>query len=276
MSLFMPSRSLWKWLPLFLLVMVFISSSPTATGSQSLHDPRSELNLGLNTASASSPTAGLDDTTGSQSDFHEDMEWNLKEPSLNDRFLTLEASSTSRILNPSSSSFNNNVLEDIPCPSSCDAICESHVKQFIRHLMAVSTLDKVQLQEEIEAVIHVQRQKQYVPEEDEARVLESSPSLSSLSSMEADSQSSTILIKEEKVEGKVRLSYAGEGDFYNSTSLILSPSFSRHHERRLVDVTTIPWSLVTSSASWSGRYYHSSVALDSNTIVLMGGWTTSK
>ncbi len=31
------------------------------------------------------------------------------------------------------------------------------------------------------------------------------------------------------------------------------------------------WSLVTSSASWSGRYSHSSVALDSNTIVLMGG-----
>ena len=33
------------------------------------------------------------------------------------------------------------------------------------------------------------------------------------------------------------------------------------------------WSLVTSSASWSGRDRHSSVALDSNTIVLMGGWT---
>ncbi len=31
------------------------------------------------------------------------------------------------------------------------------------------------------------------------------------------------------------------------------------------------WSLVTSSASWSGRDAHSSVALDSNTIVLMGG-----
>jgi hypothetical protein len=31
------------------------------------------------------------------------------------------------------------------------------------------------------------------------------------------------------------------------------------------------WSLVTSSAPWSGRYAHSSVALDSNTIILMGG-----
>ncbi len=31
------------------------------------------------------------------------------------------------------------------------------------------------------------------------------------------------------------------------------------------------WSLVTSTAPWSGRYGHSSVALDSNTIVLMGG-----
>ena len=36
------------------------------------------------------------------------------------------------------------------------------------------------------------------------------------------------------------------------------------------------WSLVTSSASWSSRGYHSSVALDSNTIVLMGGAGSSK
>ena len=35
------------------------------------------------------------------------------------------------------------------------------------------------------------------------------------------------------------------------------------------------WSLVTSSAPWSGRHEHSSVALDSNTVVLMGGWTGS-
>ena len=31
------------------------------------------------------------------------------------------------------------------------------------------------------------------------------------------------------------------------------------------------WSLVTSSASWGVRKGHSSVALDSNTIVIMGG-----
>ncbi len=35
------------------------------------------------------------------------------------------------------------------------------------------------------------------------------------------------------------------------------------------------WSLVTSSASWSDRAAHSSIALDSNTIVLMGGETIS-
>ena len=156
-------------------------------------------------------------------------------------------------------------------------MCESHVNQFIRHLMDITTLDKVQLQEEIGAVIHFQRQKQYVSEEDEGRDLESSPSMSSLSSLEADSQSSSIPVKEEQeeVKGKERLSTVGEGDFYNSTTLILSPSFSRYHERRLVDVTTIAWSLVTSSASWSGRDRHSSVALDSNTIVLMGGYTSS-
>ena len=81
--------------------------------------------------------------------------------------------------------------------------------------------------------------------------------------------------EQEEVKGKERLSTGGESDFYNSTTLILSPSFSRYHERRLVDVTTIAWSLATSSASWSGRSGHSSVALDSNTIVLMGGDTSS-
>ncbi len=33
------------------------------------------------------------------------------------------------------------------------------------------------------------------------------------------------------------------------------------------------WSLVTSSDPWSGRTSHSSVVLDSNTIILMGGTT---
>jgi hypothetical protein len=34
------------------------------------------------------------------------------------------------------------------------------------------------------------------------------------------------------------------------------------------------WSLVTSSASWSGRAYPASVVFDSNTILLMGGFDT--
>jgi hypothetical protein len=67
------------------------------------------------------------------------------------------------------------------------------------------------------------------------------------------------------------LSSVVEGDAPNSTSLILSSSFSRHHERKLMDVSSITWSLVTSSASWVSRRGHSSVALDSNTVVLMGG-----
>jgi hypothetical protein len=70
-------------------------------------------------------------------------------------------------------------------------------------------------------------------------------------------------------------SSVAESDFYNSSSLILFPSFSRYQKRSLVDVTR-NMSLVTSSASWSGRFRHSSVALDSNTIVLMGGYAGSK
>jgi hypothetical protein len=257
---------------LILLVMVFLSSFTTASESQYL--PRNEVDLGFTTASASS--TGLDNPTGSQS-FHDGVERNQKEPILHDPLFALEASSTSRIMNPSSIFNQHIVVDDIPCPSSCDAMCESHVNQFIRHLMDITTLDKVRLQEEIAAAIHLQRQKQYVPEEDEAREVESTPSISSLSSLEADSQSSTIPVKEdeEKGRGKERPTSGGQGDFYNITSLIPSTSYSRYHERRLLDVTTIAWSLISSSASWSGRSFHSSVALDSNTIVLMGGVTSS-
>ena len=265
------------------------TATTTATGNQVDHadDPTTVIHLGLNAASFSS----LDDPSNFnikeptlrndrpddilKADINEGMEWNLKGPIRNDRFLALKASSTSRIVNPSSS-FKGNVFDDIPCPCSCDSMCESHVNQFILHLVAITTLDKVQLKEEIAAVIQLQRPKQYVPEEDESRELESSPSLASLSSLEADSQSSTIPVKEEQeeVKGEEILSTVGEGYSHNSTTLILSPSFSRYQERRLVDVTTIAWSLVTSSASWSGGYGLSSVALDSNTIVLMGGETT--
>ncbi len=250
--------------------------------------PTIDFNLGLDAASLSAlddlssfnikePTLRNDPPNDIlEADINEGMEWNLKEPSLNDRFLALKASSTSRIVNPSSS-FNNNVLDDIPCPSSCDAMCESHVNQFFRHLLYITTLDKVRLKEEIAAVIQLQRQKKNVSEKFEERELESSPSISSLSSLEADSPSSTMPVKEnqEEVNGKERLSTVEEGDFYNRTSLILSPSFSRYQERMLMDVTTFAWSLVTASASWNGRYLHSSVALDSNTIVLMGGGTSS-
>ena len=235
-----------------------------------VHGPNKELNLGLE----STPFYPLTDI--SDADIDEDIVWNLKEPSLNDGMFGLKATSTLRIVNPSSR-LNKSLLEDIPCPSSCDSMCESHVNQFIRHLMAITTFDKVQLKQEIAIVIHLQRQERSGPGEDQVREFESRQSLASLSSMKADPQSFTIPVKEEeeKLNGKERHSYVAENDSYNSTSLILSSSFSRYQQRRLLDVTTIAWSSVTSSASWSARYSHSSVALDSNTIVLMGGWTGS-
>ncbi len=57
----------------------------------------------------------------------------------------------------------------------------------------------------------------------------------------------------------------------NDEDAVLDTTLRRYHARRLVEVTSIDWSMVTSSASWSSRVYHSSVALDSNTIVLTGG-----
>ena len=148
----------------------------------------------------------------------------------------------------------------------------------IDHLMGVTSSYKEQLEEEITSgIYHLQRQEEYIPEDNQTQELQDSPSIPSLSFMIAASQSSSIPIKEEEENVKVdeRPSSVSEGDLSNGTTFRYGSSFSRYQERKLVDVTSIDWSLVTSSARWSGRYSHSSVALDSNTIVLMGGSTSS-
>ncbi len=67
-----------------------------------------------------------------------------------------------------------------------------------------------------------------------------------------------------------------DGSWISDFDLGFYPSPTRSNkERKLVDVTSIPWSLGTSSPSWDALASHSSVALDSGTIVLMGGITSS-
>ena len=61
--------------------------------------------------------------------------------------------------------------------------------------------------------------------------------------------------------------------FGNSNSVLDPFPFSRNKERKLFDFGSIAWSLVSASPGFSARESHSSVALDSSTIVLAGGAT---
>jgi hypothetical protein len=148
------------------------------------------------------------------------------------------------------------------------------LNRFILHLIAITSLDKEQLRGEIATVIQLQGQEDYTRIYDQDRKLHDSPYPSDLSFKNGTPQSPLVSEEEKEDLQEIPSFLVQDGDL-NSTSLTDTLSISRDHERKLVDVNSITWSLASSSASWSARSGHASVALDSKTIVVMGGYSGS-